>query len=812
MLPSCASTTASRGLTFVQGHRHAAEYAIQGTLFQLSKQHWLVQTSDLLLHSNNHRTNRTALELYLTLYPHASKSIHVSNSNSGKRCGALEAIAEQHWRWRCYAWVLFLHPDVYLLPGSLASLGAAAQASPSTAFFVVPLNMRAHPDDSWNRGHDDLWNTDLHMFRPPLIMASDDYGTIFDSMCINASSLPAGTKPLNASLERSFHDAITSRRAFSWCELPAKKAFTKIDALGVWHSHLAEFSVSFARAACSKLVFEALIAVLNATMAPRDLKPLFAKQGSMAPYGEQRAMLERSLNLSARFEEEALDGARTVVDAAASRHSRCIRSSSPLPPLPPLPLSPTPSPPRSSAWSGRRCQAGAQCKQLVNATWFSSQDDAVCSADEDGRSCAWHATGEFAPVALDVPPTSVQLPLAQHCHRGDEAGEWRQRDKDVVAWRPTDAEAARAYQPPLSVGSTAQHLVRALAGRRLVFVGDSMVRQIFTRLVCAVRELPVCIEPYSEFDMQLYQYRVAGGLAGGPPTDSYVYGVNAHVAKDGSIGSGTSRSRGYAMGGHATLFNHTRDDVLRAGGFEVIFVLARLRVVSALGSVVTALRPSVVVGGYFYWKPECRNAAEHADEVCANCNRSTDNHKMCTHLQWEHPQQMDEGFESLIAAVAASADSAQSPRPLEQVVWLTCPPRPLDTEIPWHRVVETADYYPRRNAHMRAWMANASEAARRRALPTRFAVLDYASMAAAQTSLRQGASAAERQVLARNKMDGTHFQCAWLQPPPTQIRGGFKQPAQLDDSKAHDVRRVCGDTFNLAVLHRLVAILGCSST
>ena len=108
----------------MQGHRHAAEYAIQGTLFQLSKQHWLVQTSDLLLHSNNHRTNRTALERYLTLYPHASKSIHISGSNSGKRCGALEAIAEQRWRWRCYAWVLFLHPDVYLLPGSVASGGA----------------------------------------------------------------------------------------------------------------------------------------------------------------------------------------------------------------------------------------------------------------------------------------------------------------------------------------------------------------------------------------------------------------------------------------------------------------------------------------------------------------------------------------------------------------------------------------------------------------------------------------------------------------------------------------------------------------
>ena len=139
----------------------------------------------------------------------------------------------------------------------------------------------------------------------------------------------------------------------------------------------------------------------------------------------------------------------------------------------------------------------------------------------------------------------LQAP-AQHCHRGDEAGEWRQRDNGVVVWRPTDAEAARAYQPPLSAGSTARHLVRALAGRRIVFVGDSMIRQVFTRLVCAVRELPVCVEPYSEFDMQLYQYRAAGdgGGGGGPPTDSYVYGVNARVAKDGRIGGGCGEAHG----------------------------------------------------------------------------------------------------------------------------------------------------------------------------------------------------------------------------------------------------------------------------
>lgn len=120
---------ADRGLTFIQGHRHTIEWAIQATLFRLSSSHWLVRESDLLLHSNNARANRSALELYLTLYPHTRKAIVISDANSGKRCGHLEAIAEQVAHWRCYAWLIFCHPDVYLLPGALTTVGTALSTS-----------------------------------------------------------------------------------------------------------------------------------------------------------------------------------------------------------------------------------------------------------------------------------------------------------------------------------------------------------------------------------------------------------------------------------------------------------------------------------------------------------------------------------------------------------------------------------------------------------------------------------------------------------------------------------------------------------
>ena len=48
---------------------------------------------------------------------------------------------------------------------------------------------------------------------------------------------------------------------------------------------------------------------------------------------------------------------------------------------------------------------------------------------------------------------------------------------------------------------------------------------------------------------------------------------------------------------------------------------------------------------------------------------------------------------------------------------------------------------------------------------------------------------------------------AWRATP---IRAIFKAPAQLDASMPFDVRTVCADAFNLAVLQRLVAIIDCT--
>ena len=319
------NTTPAQGLTFVQGHRHAAEYAIQATYFRLSADHYLVRESDLLLYSNNGRSNATAFDLYMSLYPHARKERIISALNSGKRCGHLEAIAEQYWRWRCYTWVLFLHPDVYLTPGAFATLGMALQSSKSTAFFVAPLNLN---------GHGELWNTDLFMWRPQMLHPATPEAVppnqraahLFQNMCINTSSLPHGA-PYTRSPERSFFRAIHAATHLSWCELRGKKAFwNRIDGIGAWHFHLAQYTMRFVQAACSPGDYRALVDVLRVTMSPTDFDPLVANIAKIVLSPGMQAEATRSVHLKGMFAASVAHGTQAIADAMARNRSHCVNA------------------------------------------------------------------------------------------------------------------------------------------------------------------------------------------------------------------------------------------------------------------------------------------------------------------------------------------------------------------------------------------------------------------------------------------------------------------------------------------------------
>lgn len=319
-MPRCHGV--ARGLTFVQGHRHTVEWAIQATLLRMSEQHWLVQDSDLLMHTNNRDANMSELRLHLALYPHAQKVLENGwRSNSGKRCGALEAIASQHSRWRCYEWVLFLHPDMYLLPGAVATLGAALKAHPATAFLVQPLYLYSHRS---------LWNTDLFAWRPPqftpAVQGVTEPRNVFDGMCLSRRQ-PNRTLLVHAdaSPERSLFEAVHQQH-LSWCELAGKKPFLhQMDLLGIWHSHSPDLAIRFASKAVAPSSYATLEATLRATMSSGKANTLFTKAAS---YTKQLAdpaaqnILRRSRSLSARFSAATLNEEGGVPDLVSDELAR----------------------------------------------------------------------------------------------------------------------------------------------------------------------------------------------------------------------------------------------------------------------------------------------------------------------------------------------------------------------------------------------------------------------------------------------------------------------------------------------------------
>lgn len=333
---SCTAAVAP-GLTFVQGFRHTLEWAIQATLLQLSADHWLVQESDLLLHTNNQAANMTLLEhSIMPLYPHARKAIiNGWRNNSGKRCGLLEAIAGEYWRWRCYEWVLFLHPDLYLLPGAVATLGSALQTHRTFAFLVQPLYLYAKRS---------LWNTDLFMWRPPLLQQNPSAGqhasNIFDGMCLSREQAN-GTTLLHgdASPERSLYRAVHAGQ-LSWCELGGKKAFLhSVDLLGIWHSHIPELAFEFTRMAITRgRSVRALENAINKSLTPAHASDFFKRVQSMRQKVQEpgaQQILRRSRLFAANFSHlrsksdasHALYHDEMWEDDSSRRWSRCQRHS-----------------------------------------------------------------------------------------------------------------------------------------------------------------------------------------------------------------------------------------------------------------------------------------------------------------------------------------------------------------------------------------------------------------------------------------------------------------------------------------------------
>ena len=442
-------------------------------------------------------------------------------------------------------------------------------------------------------------------------------------------------------------------------------------------------------------------------------------------------------------------------------------------------------------WEGTRCQAGAICTgQVLNASWYDAHICTPCgppsmqSVEASAAClCAWHEEGVFLSRSGQQLQRDEPLPkesLAPSANlSGTEPGFWKLLPRvwpepaPPIGWLPVDPMLQHTYKPR----RTSEEMADTLAGRRVVFVGDSMVRQIFTRVICAMRQSSICVEPLSECEIQLYRFQRSARVGVHEATyavDRYLFDTGAHLGPNGSL---IADARGWKTA-------VADDNVLHAGGFELVFVWTRVAVVASLVNIIRALRPTVVVAGLFYWKPSCRETAGQASHVCPACRT------MCAKLAWDNEDAL-RTHATLIHKTIAEPKSR-----VKLVVWLTSPPRPFDEIHPGSRFAEGITYYKQRNLRMRVWMETMGHIAQSRSISTEFVTLDYAEMASRDNS------ATARQVLVRNLEDLTHFQCSWISRPPKPITTRFKSP--MPPGSGH-IENFCNDAFNYAVVQRLIA-------
>ena len=141
-----------------------------------------------------------------------------------------------------------------------------------------------------------------------------------------------GSKPIDTSPERSLYNGVHAAANVTWCELDGKRPFwRRVDQLGAWHSHFAEFSLRFTREALGRagLVHHhaALEAALVETMPAAVSASLLSKARAMrvVPY---EAACNRSISLARRFVHAAAKPtAERVTDDEALQHAQCRRAS-----------------------------------------------------------------------------------------------------------------------------------------------------------------------------------------------------------------------------------------------------------------------------------------------------------------------------------------------------------------------------------------------------------------------------------------------------------------------------------------------------
>ena len=242
-------------LTFLQGHRQTIEYSLQAAIFALRHNSSLVDLSDLLLYCNNGELAATTLLRFLSRYPHRTRVlIQTADNSGGYRCGHLHAVSVSRSIWAAYRNVLFLHPDVFLLPRGAAWMELALHLYPSQRFALLVTQLTPRVVKNYTsrvRVHvssQTLFGTDLFVFRPQLVLNVSGASGMGGSAAEQGSAAPdtslwRGVCVADPAETIDWPERRLWRLTMRYPTLPVRVLGTRDtstegpDGYGVWHSH-----------------------------------------------------------------------------------------------------------------------------------------------------------------------------------------------------------------------------------------------------------------------------------------------------------------------------------------------------------------------------------------------------------------------------------------------------------------------------------------------------------------------------------------------------------------------------------------------
>lgn len=173
----------SFGLWFVHGHGHRESWHLHADALALSANAAAVLRSHVLLFSTDVTGTTAFMVRAMAHYPQRVRVLMHSGANTGYRCGLLHSLSATEHVWRRYAWVVFTHPDVYLLPPAPMLLshvlspalatsapfpdGAPGSAGRHAALLATPTRMFWY-----GQRRPIAYLSDLFAFRPALLRAA----------------------------------------------------------------------------------------------------------------------------------------------------------------------------------------------------------------------------------------------------------------------------------------------------------------------------------------------------------------------------------------------------------------------------------------------------------------------------------------------------------------------------------------------------------------------------------------------------------------------------------------------------------------